>query len=414
MDFQEILVQNPSIVTYSMFIGVLVAAWISFFICRAYVLRLIRFLTKNISNLWGQAFFDHRLFSQLSWIVPNLIIHAGTKAIIALPEFFSLIVQRITMATIIFLAMRAITCLLGNLQNSYSQLEAAKNRPIKGLLQVVIIILHLLGFILIFSILMDSSPWVFLSGLGAMTAVLLLIFRDTILSLVAGIQLTTNNFIRVGDWIDMPQFGADGDVVDIALHAVRVQNWDRTITVIPTHKFLEHSFKNWRGMQESGGRRIKRAINVDMSTIRFLTQDEIKRFERFALLKDYIQQKCEELEKHNNKFAHDPNLIVNSRRLTNVGTFRVYLINYLRQHPQIHQQMTFLVRQLAPSDRGLPIEIYVFASDVRWAFYEGIQADIFDHVLAITGEFGLRIFQSPSGVDVREALENHHQLTGRS
>src|SRR5690606_1256570 len=189
---------------------------------------------------------------------------------------------------------------------------------------------------------------------GAMTAVLLLIFRDTILSLVAGFQLTTNNFIRVGDWIEMPQFGADGDVIDIALHAVRVQNWDKTITVIPTHKFLEHSFKNWRGMSESGGRRIKRSVQVDMSTIRFLNEDEIEKFSKFVLLRDYIAGKVQELKEHNRQYDGDPEAIVNSRRLTNVGTFRAYLAAYLRQHPKIHQNMTFLVRQLPPTAEGLP------------------------------------------------------------
>ncbi|MFW7379851.1 MAG: mechanosensitive ion channel family protein [Oligoflexus sp.] len=410
MSFQEVFSEYPLIAAYSLFLGVIVLAWISFFICRAYVLKFIRLLTKDISNLWAQAFFDQRFFSQLAWIVPNLIIHYGTKAISGLPSVFSILVQRIALATLIILILRAITILFRNLNHTYSQLEMAKNRPIKGLLQVVTIILYILGFILMISILMDRSPWVFLSGLGAMTAVLLLIFRDTILSLVAGIQLTTNNFISVGDWIEMPQFGADGDVVDIALHAVRVQNWDKTITIIPTHKFLENSFKNWRGMQESGGRRIKRAVHVDMSSIRFLQQDEIKRLERFVLLKDYIQQKCAELEEHNSKFAHDPQLIVNARRLTNIGTFRAYLVNYLRQHPHIHQNMTFLVRQLAPGDHGLPIEIYVFTNDIRWAVYESIQADIFDHILAIAAEFGLHIFQNPTGFDVRAALQYQRQM----
>lgn len=405
MNLAEFLSEYSLIVPSIIFMAMTLVAWGSFFVCRAYVLRFVRYLTKDISNLWAQAFFDHKLFSHLAWLLPNFIIHSGTKAITGLPEPFSIVVQRVTMATMIFLLMRAVVLLLANLNNSYTQLEVAKNRPIKGLIQVVSIVLHFLTFIVVFSILMDRSPWVFLSGLGAMTAVLLLIFRDTLLSLVAGIQLTSNNFVRVGDWIEMPQFGADGDVIDIALHAVRVQNWDRTITVIPTHKFLEHSFKNWRGMQESGGRRIKRSIHVDMSTIRFLTIDEIRRFERFVLLKDYIKQKCDELQKHNVKYADDPSLIVNSRRLTNVGTFRAYLIAYLRQHPQINQHMTFLVRQLEPNDHGLPIEVYVFAAETRWAFYEVIQADIFDHILAIAGEFDLRIFQSPSGNDVRLALE---------
>jgi len=285
----------------------------------------------------------------------------------------------------------------------YSTLEVSRNRPIKGFIQILLVLIYFVAMILIIAILSDRSPWFFISGLGAMTAVILLIFRDTILSFVAGIQLISNNLLQVGDWIEMPQFNADGDVIDIALNAVKVQNWDKTITIIPTHKFLENSFKNWRGMQQSGGRRIKRAVHVDVSSIRFLTDEEITTFENFLLLKDYIKQKKIELEEYNKQFA--PGLDVNARRLTNVGTFRAYLVNYLQQHPMIHQNMTLLVRQLAPAENGLPIEIYVFVNDVRWAVYEQTQADIFDHVLAISSKFGLRIHQSPSGYDFRHLIK---------
>jgi miniconductance mechanosensitive channel len=237
-----------------------------------------------------------------------------------------------------------------------------------------------------------------------MTAVLLLVFRDTLLSLVAGIQITTNDLLRPGDWIEMPQFQADGDVIDIALNSVTVQNWDRTLSVIPTHKFLEHSFKNWRGMSESGGRRIKRAFHVDQTTIRFLTDDEVEAFGRWELLGDYIAGKTGELRAHNESRSEargtGGNVVPHQRRLTNIGTLRAYVIAYLRAHPGIHQDMTFLVRQLAPGPHGLPIEVYVFTSDIRWPVYEGIQADIFDHLLATVPEFGLRVFQNPSGADV--------------
>jgi len=226
------------------------------------------------------------------------------------------------------------------------------------------------------------------------------VFRDTLLSLVAGIQLTGNDLIRVGDWIEMPQFNADGDVVDIALNTVKVQNWDRTFTVIPTHRFLEQSFKNWRGMQASGGRRIKRSVLLDMSSIRFLEPDEVDDLRRFAVLRPYFDAKLREIDawtEDHPEAREDP---VNARRLTNVGTFRAYVAAYLRGRPDIRHDMTFLVRQLDPTPEGLPLEVYVFVADTRWAVYEGIQSDVFDHLLAILPEFGLRVFQQPSGADV--------------
>jgi miniconductance mechanosensitive channel len=235
-----------------------------------------------------------------------------------------------------------------------------------------------------------------------MAAVLMLVFRDTILGLVASLQLTGNDMVHVGDWIEMPEYGADGDVIDVALHTVKVQNWDKTITTIPTHKLIETSFKNWRGMSRSGGRRIKRAIHFDMSSIRFLEEDEIERFGRFTLLKDYVAAKREELERYNAEPGRDASLNADIRRLTNIGTLRAYILSYLRSHPKIHQGMTLLVRQLAPSGEGLPIEIYAFTNDTRWAAYEDIQADIFDHVLAIAPEFGLRPYQKPSGEDLAQ------------
>jgi miniconductance mechanosensitive channel len=254
---------------------------------------------------------------------------------------------------------------------------------------------------------MDKSPWVFLSGLGAMAAVLLLVFRDTILGLVASLQLTGNDMVHVGDWIEMPQYGADGDVIDVALHTVKVQNWDKTITTVPTHKLIAESFKNWRGMSASGGRRIKRALYVDKNSIRFLTDAELERFKQFALLKGYIATKEQELAEYNAGLDYVTDAGVNQRRLTNVGTFRAYIVNYLRHHPKIHHEgMTLLVRQLPPGPEGLPIEVYCFTTTTAWVEYEDIQADIFDHLLAVAYEFGLRLYQKPAGADLA-ALGTH-------
>ncbi|MFP5384688.1 MAG: mechanosensitive ion channel family protein [Bacteriovoracia bacterium] len=376
----------------------LLFSWSLFFICKIYLIRLVRILTSRISSMWGRVLFAPKLLSQLSWFLPVIVLHSGSKLIDGLPKSIEIILERGTLVAIVILSIRTISLLLWQFNEIYSELELSRNRPIKGIIQVFIIILYGIGLILTIATLLNRSPWFFLSGLGAMTAVLLLVFRDTILSLVAGVQLTTNGLVRVGDWIEMPQFNADGDVVDIALHSVKVQNWDKTITIIPTHKFLENSFKNWRGMEESGGRRVKRSILIDISTIRFLTEEEINRFRNFSLLKSYIDQKVTELNEYNAQFS--PELQVNARRLTNVGTFRAYIGNYLKQHPKVNPKMTFLIRQLEPTEHGLPIEIYIFINDVRWAHYEAAQADIFDHLLATISEFGLRIHQTPTGHDV--------------
>jgi miniconductance mechanosensitive channel len=255
--------------------------------------------------------------------------------------------------------------------------------------------------IIVLSILIGESPTVLLGGLGAMTAVLLLIFKDSILGFVAGIQLSTNNMVVIGDWIDMPKYGADGDVIDITLTTVKVQNWDKTITTIPTYALISDSFKNWRGMSESGGRRIKRSVYIDMTSVKFCTAETIERFRKIQYLSEYIENKTRELDEYNTARGVDNAVLVNGRRMTNLGTFRAYISAYLRNHPKIHQNMTFLVRHLEPTPQGLPIQIYVFSNDQVWANYEAIQADIFDHILAVIPEFDLRVFQYPAGADLR-------------
>ena len=245
---------------------------------------------------------------------------------------------------------------------------------------------------------MDQNPLIFVSGIGAMTAVLMLVFKDTILSLVASVQIASNDMVRLGDWVEMPKLNADGDVIDIALHTVKIRNFDNTITTVPTSKFIDESFKNWRGMSESGARRIKRSIYIDKSTIRFLTDEEVNRFKRFKLLEDYVEKKQEEIRAFNESLGGSGE-DVNWRRMTNIGTLRAYIVNYLRNHPKIDQSRTLLVRQLAPTPHGLPIELYVFSNDTKWVAYEGIQADIFDHIIALLPEFGLRLFQHPTGAD---------------
>ncbi len=381
--------------------AVLLIAVVAQLFARGVVLRVFTAMARRSSATWDDALIEHRLFHRAAMAVPAMVFHQLAGWVPHLSQGGVALIERLALCALVLISLRTLGALFSAANAIYARFPMARNRPIKGYLQVVLIVAWIFGVVVVIATLMDRSPWMLLSGLGAMTAILLLVFRDTLLSLVAGVQLTTNDLIRMGDWIEMPQFSADGDVVDIGLHAVKVQNWDRTITVIPTHRFLEHSFKNWRGMQESGGRRIKRAFHVDMSTIRFLTDEEVAHFGGFSLLSDYIARKTQELAEYN--AAHvTPGLISNARQLTNVGTLRAWIIAYLKQHPGVHQDMTFLVRQLAPTPEGLPIEIYVFCNDIRWAEYERVQADIFDHVLAMVPRFGLRVFQAPSGHDLAQ------------
>ena len=375
------------------------AAGLLHFVARRYFLYLVGVLVRRTRVAWDQILYETRVPHRASAVVPLLVWQAGIEWVPHLPEDAAGFLRRVAAAAMILVIARTVDALVTGAHNIYLTTPAAATRPIKSYVQLAKIFVYLVAGIFIVARLADQTPWFFVSGIGAMMAIVLLIFRDTLLSLVASVQLTNNDLIRVGDWIEMPQFGADGDVVDIALNTVKVQNWDRTVTVIPTHKFLEHSFRNWRNMFDGGGRRIKRSLHVNLSTIRFLTDAEIERFSRFALLREYMAEKKRQLAEHNARWADEPETIANARRLTNVGTLRAYIVAYLRSNPAIRDDMTFLVRQLEPTPEGLPLEIYVFVNDTRWGVYEEIQADVFDHVLAMVPEFGLRVYQRPAGGD---------------
>lgn len=345
---------------------------------------------------------DQSVVRRLSNIVPALILSSGVKLIPELPTALVTVVENVSHAFIVVTIAMAIGGVLTLINTIYQQRPDAHRKPIKGYLQVVQIVIYAIATILVIATLIDRSPLILLSGLGAMAAVLMLIFQDTLLSLVASVQISSSDIIRVGDWVEMPALNADGDVIDIALHTVKVQNWDKTITSIPTKRFISDSFKNWRGMQESGGRRIKRSLYLDQQSVHFLNNEERQRLYRFNLLEDYLVKKRQEIDEWNTKLEEAGKEPVNTRRVTNLGTFRAYVQHYLQRHPGIHQDMTLMVRQLAPTAEGLPLEIYCFTNTVAWAQYEGIQADIFDHLLAILPEFGLRVFQAPGGADFRE------------
>ncbi len=370
----------------------------------------VNFVLKKVILRAAAPFLDTRSLTadkaaaRLANVIPLLIVSKGVTLVPNLPEGVRIVVQNLAEAGIVLSIAFAISGALNYVNELYARRPEAKSRPIKGYLQVLKIVVFAGAAILAIAVLMDESPLLLLSGLGAMAAVLMLVFKDTILSLVASVQLSSNDMLRVGDWIEMPQLNADGDVIDIALHTVKVQNWDKTITTIPTHRLISESYRNWRGMKDAGGRRIKRSMFLDQNAIRFLSDDELARVRRFRLLDDYLARKDEELRDWNAKSLAENCDRVNARRITNIGTFRAYVIAYIKAHPHIRDDMTMLVRQLPPSPQGLPLEIYCFTSTTVWSDYEAIQSDIFDHLLAILPEFSLRIYQEPSGLDFQGML----------
>jgi miniconductance mechanosensitive channel len=333
-----------------------------------------------------------------------LIIYSSAPLFGSLQNF----IEKLGSIYLIILIVGVVNALLNAIDDIYNRHEVARHKPIKGYLQGVKIFLFVIAGIVILSRLLGQSPLILLSGIGAMTAVIMLIFQDSILGLVAGIQLASNDMVRIGDWIEMPKYNADGDVVEITLTTVKVENFDRTITTIPPHALVKDSFRNWRGMQEAGGRRIMRSIYIDTSSIDFCTQDMIESYKQIDYLQKYIDQKQSEIEDYNQSHEINPDNPINGRHMTNIGTFRAYIIQYIRNHSQIHQDMIQMVRQLPPKGFGLPIELYMFAKTIDWAEYETIQADIFDHLLAVAPLFGLRIFQNPSGYDLRSVKQKQN------
>ncbi|MCT8127071.1 mechanosensitive ion channel family protein [Alishewanella sp. BS5-314] len=376
-------------------------SWLANFIVKHILLRSVFKLLGLQKSQCEQRGLDFSFISRLANVVPALVISTLIHKIPLLPTLLVQVVVNVTNAFVVLTIAMALSKLLTLVNSLYSRREDAKSKPIKGYIQLLKIVIYAVAVILMIAALFDRSPLILLSGLGAMAAVLMLIFQDTLLSLVASVQISSNDVIRVGDWVEMPQLNADGDVIDIALHTVKIQNWDRTITTIPTRRFMTDPFKNWRGMQQSGGRRIKRSLQLDQQSVRFLTADEINRLKRFRLLKQYLDEKEAEIRDWNQQLAEQGQEPVNTRRITNLGTFRAYVLRYLQSHAGIHQGMIQMVRQLAPSADGLPLEIYCFTNTTAWVNYEGIQSDIFDHLLAILPEFGLQVYQHPSGMDMR-------------
>ena len=381
------------------FLVIIGLGWVSNFFVKQFVLKLVRSLIKKSRTSLGEHLIGEKFFHRLSHLTPAFVISSLSGLILGSYAFLNDLVGIVVNLYLVVIALLVIDSLINALYKISENTKISSKLPLKGICQAIKILINGTGIIFILSILLDKSPVYFFSGLGALTAVLLLVFKDVILGLVAGVQLTTNNMVRKGDWIEMPKYGADGDVIDVSLTTVKVQNWDKTVSTIPAHALVSDAFKNWRGMSESGGRRIKRSIHLDLSSLHFLKESEIAELEKIELLQGYFKDKKSDIGEKGLEVEKQGLVapLLNGRNLTNAGTFRAYCLEYLRANPAIHKEgMTFLVRQLAPTDKGLPIEIYVFVNDVRWVHFEAIQSDIFDHLLASLPIFGLRAFQLPS------------------
>lgn len=391
----------PAVYTLLSAVAVLVLSALAGVVARQIILRALHVIVQRSHTAWDDRLMERGFFNRLAHLAPALVIHL--TAPVAFVDFPSLVavVEAVAVIYMLVVGMAIVDSFLSAFLDVYQTFTVSRRVHIKSFVQVVKVVVFFLGGVMILANLVGRSPLVFFSGLGALSAILLLVFKDPILNLVAGIQLMSNNMVRRGDWIEMPKYGIDGDVLDVSLTTIKVQNWDKTIATIPPSVLVNDSFRNWRGMSESGGRRIKRAVNIDMNSVRFCDRDMVERFKRFQFIQEYLNRKLEEVNRYNREQGIDDSVLINGRHLTNVGTFRAYLEAYLRHHPKIHQDLTFLVRHLAPTPHGLPIEIYVFSNDQNWARYEGIQADIMDHILAVIPLFDLRVFQSPSGADVR-------------
>lgn len=375
------------------------------------VLVWLKHQANKSKAVWRHALFSGSLFNRIALLIQGAVIGVQAHLWLSNDSLTRNIILTTVELWVILFAMLSVFSLLNVIEFSLNRTPIARNVPVKGGIQSVKIIVFIIAALLFTSVLLDKSPVILLSGLGAMTAVFMLVFRDPLLGLVAGVQLSANKMLSVGDWLEMPKYGADGDVIDISLTTVKVQNWDKTITTIPAYALISDSFKNWKGMTESGGRRIKRSILIDATSVRFLETEEAFALSKAHYLESYIQNKVEEIANYNKEHNIDHSCRINGRRLTNLGSFRAYLERYLKSHKDIRQDMTLMVRQLPPTHEGIPIEIYCFTNTTAWTEYEGIQSDIFDHVYAVIPEFKLRVSQAPSGSDFRSWASEKSQIS---
>ena len=372
-------------------------SWVVYLMSKRFVLRVIRFALRKTDNDWDNILIENKVFSRLTNIVPAMVVHILAPVLFDGADGLVAFVQGASKVYLVVALLFTLQAVLASVLEIYQRFDISKRIPIKGLTQAVMLVACFIGGVFVISIVIGQEVGALMAGLGAMFMGFLFVFKDAIMGFVAGIQIATNDTVRKGDWIEMKSHGIDGDVIDVSLTTVKVQNFDKTVVSIPASKLITDSCRNWRGMKDSGGRRIKRPIRIDMRSICFADDALLEKFRRFELLKDYLQSKLDEVNSHNRTNNMDLSELVNGRRLTNIGTFRAYIVAYLKNHPLVRQDRTFLVRQLEPGDNGLPIEIYIFTNTTVWADYEAIQGDIFDHLLAVIPEFDLAPFQNSTG-----------------
>lgn len=382
-----------------------VLAWATNLIAKRIILRLVKAAVKRSKVEWDDVMVETGVFTRLSHLAPALVINTFAPGVLGQSEVVLEGVNAAVSLYLICIWLGVLFAVLNTVQQIAQHKSRTKGVPVKGFVQAVKLVAVIVSLILILAILLDKSPIYLFSGLGALTAVLMFVFKDAILGFVAGIQISANQMVRVGDWIEMPGSNADGDVIDVSLTTVKVQNWDKTITTIPTYDLISKSFRNWRGMSDSGGRRIKRNLCFDANSIQFANEAQLERWSQIGHVREHLAAKQKDIAADNEKLGEDANVLGNGRRLTNIGTFRAYTLNYLKNHPHIAQDKTLLVRQLQPTPHGLPLEIYCFVNNTAWAFYEGVQSDIFDHLVAVAKVFDLEVYQHPSGSDLSEGLE---------
>ena len=384
---------------------ILLLAFTADTICRKVLLKVVARIVRNTKATWDDILFDHSVMVHLSRLVAPIVIYLCMPVVFAGTTAMDFI-RRLCLIYIIIIFLSFLNSFLKAAYAVYSEKESLRDRPLKGLFQTVQVLMWFVGGVVIVATLINQEPFRLLAGLGASAAVLMLVFKDSIMGVVSGVQLSANDMLKVGDWITMPKYGANGYVIEVTLNTVKVRNFDNTITTIPPYLLVSDSFQNWRGMRESGGRRIKRSINIDMGSVRFCTPEMLEKYRRIQLLKDYIDRTEEAVRVYNEENHIDNNVLVNGKRQTNLGVFRAYLTAYLKSLPVVNTDLNCMVRHLQPTDHGLPVELYFFTTVKDWIPYEGVQADVFDHVLAIIPEFGLRVFQSPSGADFRQLYGN--------
>ncbi|MFT4983328.1 MAG: miniconductance mechanosensitive channel [Flavobacterium sp.] len=390
-------------------VGLIIVCFIAWILTKKLIVETIHRLFLKTKMTWDDILIEKKIFDKLSYIIPALLVIFAVPSILQKYPTLSNYIVTSAMIVILLVIIWTIIALLEVFDDILSKSPVFEGKPITSYIQVLNIVVYFVGGILILSLLLGKSPFYFLGAMGAMTAILLLIFKDTILGFVASIQMSVYDMVRVGDWIAMPKYDADGVVMSINLSTVKVQNWDKTITTIPTYAFITDSFKNWRGMSNSGGRRIKRAIYLKVSSFCFCDDKMLEQFKKYAIIKDYILEKEKEIKKSNSTLIDDESNPVNIKNLTNIGVFRVYAENYILSNPNINNDMTHMVRQLDPTSKGMPLEIYCFTYEKAWEKYEGITSDIFDHLLTIMSQFHLEIFEEPTGKDFQSLVTPSQQ-----